>query len=120
MNAVLIRSNTISVPNAEKHAVIAVGETKHVSGKAVNAYIQMSGARVKALLARLIGGIGRRLEPRRQVDIEGLNRPLSLDEAWTGGWYGRSRLLREGLLHGSLNTARTPKPEPKNWDDRLD
>jgi hypothetical protein len=120
MNAVLIGSNTVSVPNAGKHAVTAVGETERVSRKAVSAYIQMSRARVKAFLTRLIGGIGRTLERRRQADIQRLNRPLSLDEAWAGGWYGRSRLLQEGLLHGSLNSAQTRKPEPKNWDDRLD
>ena len=120
MIAVFFSSNCVGVPDAGKHTVTPIGETEHVSGKAVNAYIQMSKARAKTFLTRLIADIGRWLERRRQADIERLNRPLSLDEAWAGGWYGRSRLLQEALLHESLNTARTPKPEPKNWDDRLD
>lgn len=59
-------------------------------------------------------------ERRRQADIERLNRPLNLDEAWVGGWYERSRALEDGLLHGSLNAGGKAKHEPKNWDDRLD
>jgi hypothetical protein len=122
MIAVLFGSNIVSGPNVEKRAVIAIGGAQRVPGKAADAYIQntVSETRMKALLTRLIGSIVRRFERRRQADIEHLDRPLSLDEAWVGGWYGRSRVLQDGLLHGSLNAGGKSKPEPKTWDDSLD
>ena len=120
MNAVLIDRNAVFVSSAEKHSVTALGATEHASANVVRAYIHASKARVQAFLIRLIEGIGRGLEHNRQVDVERLSRPLSLDEAWTGGWYERSRLLQKGLSQGSPNTAQSPKVDPKNWDDRLD
>lgn len=122
MIAVLFGSNLVGGANVEKRALIAVGEAERVPGKAANAHLQdaVRKTRAKDFVTRLIGSIGRTLERRGQADLERLNKPLSLDEAWVGRWYGRSRLLQEGLLHGSLNSARTPKSEPKSWDDRLD
>ena len=121
MSAILIGSNIVDGANVEKRAVTAIGEAQRVPSKAADAYLQntVSETRVKALLTWLFS-IGRRFERRRQADIERLSRPLSLDEAWVGGWYGRSRVLQDGLLHESLNAGGKTKPEPKNWDDRLD
>jgi hypothetical protein len=122
MIEVFFGSDVMGGPNVGKPAVTAIGEAQRVPGKAADAYIQNSASetRAKALLARLIGSIGRRFERRRQADIERLNGPLSLDEAWVGGWYGRSHVLQDGLPHGCVNGRGKSKPEPKNWDDRLD
>jgi hypothetical protein len=122
MSAILIGSNIVDGANVEKRAVTAIGEAQRVPSKAADAYLQntVSETRVKALLTWLFGSIGRRFERRRQADIERLSRPLSLDEAWVGGWYGRSRVPQDGLLHKSLNAGGKAKPEPKSWDDRLD
>jgi hypothetical protein len=120
MNAVLIDRNAVFDSSAEKHSVTALGAPEHMSGNLVSAYIQAGKASVQAFLIRLIEGIGRGLERHRQADVERLSKPLSLDEAWTGGWYERSRLLQKGLSQGSPNTAQSPKLDPKNWDDRLD
>ena len=123
MIAILFGGNTVGVPQVRKCALTAVGDAEHVFGKAVDdARLQdtVEKTRAKDFLTRLIGSIGRRLERRRRADIEPLNRPLSLDEAWGGGWYARSRILQEGLLRGSVSTGRYSNPEPKNWDDRLD
>jgi hypothetical protein len=123
MIAILFGGNTVGVPQVRKCALTAVGEAEHLLGKAVDdARLQdaVEKTRAKDFVTRLFGAIGRRLERRRLADIDLLNRPLSLDEAWAGGWYGRSRVLQEGLLRGSANTGRKLNPEPKNWDDRLD
>ena len=122
MIAVLFGRNIVGGPNVEKRALTSIGEAERVPGNAADTILQdtVSKTRAKDFVTRLIGSIGRRLERRRQADIERPSGPLSLDEAWAGGWYGHSRLLQEGLFHGSLNSARTRKPEPKNWDDRLD
>lgn len=123
MIAILFGGNIVGVPQVRKCALKAVGEAEHVVGKAADdARLQdtVERTRAKDFVTRLIGAVGRRLERRRLADIDLLNRPLSLDEAWAGGWYGRSRVLQEGLLPGSVNTGRKSNPEPKNWDDRLD
>jgi hypothetical protein len=120
MNAVVIERNSGYVPNAAIHSVTASVEMEHVSGNVIRTYVQGSRARAQAFLIRLIEGIGRRLERRRHADVERLSGPLSLDEAWTGAWYGRGRLLQEALFQNGLKTAGSPKPEPKDWDNRLD
>ena len=76
--------------------------------------------RVQVLLARLVGRIERRFERRRQADIVRLNRPLNFDEAWVGGWYGRSRELQDGLMQRRLIAGGKTPPEPKTRDHILD
>lgn len=123
MIAILFGGNIVGVHQVRKCALSAVGEAEHVlGGTADDARLQdtVEKTRAKDFVTRLFGAIWRRLERRRLADIDLLNRPLSLDEAWAGGWYGRSRVLHEGLLRGSVNTGRKLNPEPKNWDDRLD
>ena|SRR5437588_8159563 len=122
MIGVLFGSDVVGGPNVEKRTVTPIGEAQRLPGKAANAHIQKSTseARAKALLVRLIEGIGRRFDRRRQADVEHLDRPLSLDEEWAGGWYGRSRSLQDALLRGSLNAGGKSKPEPKTRDDKLD
>lgn len=110
------------VPNVENRALISMGGAERGLGIPAEVLLRdtASEPRVKDFVTRFLSSIGRRFERRRQADAECPTRPLSLDEAWAGGWYGRSRMLQEGLLNGSLNSARTRKPEPINWDDRLD
>ena len=76
--------------------------------------------RVQALLTRLIAGIERRFERRRQADIVRLNGPLNFDEAWAGGWYGRSREVQDGLMQRHLNAGGKAPPEPNTRDHILD
>jgi len=76
--------------------------------------------RVQALLTRLIAGIERRFERRRQADIGRLIGPLNFDEAWAGGWYGRSRELQDGLMQRHLNAGGKAPPEPKRREHSLD
>lgn len=119
MNTVLMDRNA-GVGSDVSHPVATLRATEHVSGNLLSAYIQASKASVQAFLVRLTEGIGRRLEDLRQADVERLSRPLSLDEAWTGGWYERSRLLQKGLSQGRPVRGQSPKPHPQSWDDRLD
>ena len=122
MIGVLCGSDVVGGPNVEKRTVTAIGEAQRLPGNAADAHIQKSASepRSKALLVRLIDGIVRRFDRRRRADVERLNGPLSLDEAWVGGWYGHSRALQDALLQGSLNAGGKSKPEPKTWDDKLD
>jgi len=122
MIGVLFGSDVVGGPNVEKRTVTAIGKAQRLPGKAAHAPIQKSAseARAKALLVRLIEGVRRRFDGRRQADVERLDRPLSLDEAWVGGWYGRSRALQDALLRGSVNAGGKSQPEPKTWDDKLD
>ena len=122
MIGVLFGSDVVGGPNVENRRVTAIGEAQRLPGKAADTHIQKSASepRVKAVLVRLIEGIGRRFDRRRQADVERLNGPLSLDEAWVGGWYGRSRALQDALLRGSVNAGGKSQPEPKTWDDKLD
>jgi hypothetical protein len=122
MIAVSSGRRLVGVPNVEKRALVSISEVERGLGVVAETLLRNTAGktRVKDLVTRLLGSIGRRLERRGQADTDCPGRPLSLDEAWAGGWYGRSRMLQEGVLNGSLNAARTRKPEPMNWDDRLD
>src|SRR5207244_11163498 len=107
MIGVLVGSDVVGGANVEKRTVTAIGGAQRLSGKAEDAHIHKSAseARAKALLVRLIEGIGRGFDRRRQADVERLDSPLSLDEAWVGGRYGRSRALQDALVRGRLNAG---------------
>jgi hypothetical protein len=71
-------------------------------------------------LALVVAWIGRLLERRRHAEIARRNSPLSLDDAWVGGWYGRSHMLQEALLQQRCSTRAEPAPRRLDWDDKLD
>jgi hypothetical protein len=71
-------------------------------------------------LAFVVRGIGRMRERRRQAEIARRDSPLNLDEAWTGGWYARSRILQEALLQRESSTSAKLAPRRQDWDDKLD
>jgi hypothetical protein len=76
--------------------------------------------RVARSLALVFHRIGRILERRRHAEIARRNGPLSLDDAWAGGWYARSQILQEALLQRVCSTSAKPAPRRLDWDDRLD
>jgi len=120
MNAILIDRNAVFVSSAEKHSATGLCATERVSGNRVTAYIKASKASVEAILVRLsepiLGGPAR----HAQAEADRLSRPLSLDEAWTGRWYERSRMLQKTVAQAIPNRTQSTKPYPRNWDDRLD
>jgi hypothetical protein len=71
-------------------------------------------------LALVVRRIGQMRERRRQAEIARRNAPLSLDDAWAGDWYARSRILQEALLQRQCSTSAKPTPLRQDWDDRLD
>jgi hypothetical protein len=64
--------------------------------------------------------VGQVLERRRLAEIERQDRPLSLDDAWTGGWYARSRMQQEALLVPAYAATAQSARQPQDWDDKLD
>ena len=72
--------------------------------------------RVASSLGLVFHRIGRILERRRHAEIARRNGPLSLDDAWAGGWYARSQIL----LQRVCSTSAKPAPRRLDWDDRLD
>jgi hypothetical protein len=60
------------------------------------------------------------LERRREAEMARRNVPLSLDDAWAGGWYARSRMLQDSLPQRERPTDATPATHIQDWDDRLD
>jgi hypothetical protein len=76
--------------------------------------------RVARSLALVVHGIGRILERRRHAEIARRSNPLSLDDAWTGGWYARSRILQDALQQRGCSTSAKPAPRWLDWDDKLD
>jgi len=76
--------------------------------------------RAKLSLASVVHQIGQMLERRRQAEIGRRNSPLSLDDAWAGGWYARSRILPEPLLQRGRSTGANLAPRRQDWDDKLD
>jgi len=71
-------------------------------------------------LALVVDRIGRILERRRQVEVAMRNDPLTLDDAWAGGWYARSQVLQDALLQRGCTTSAQPAPSRIDWDDKLD
>ena len=76
--------------------------------------------RVARSLALVVRRIGRMLERRRHAEIARRSGPLSLDDAWAGGWYARSQILQEALLQRGCLTSAKPSPRRLDWDDKLD
>jgi hypothetical protein len=64
--------------------------------------------------------IGRMCERRRRAEIARRSSPLSLDDAWAGAWYARSRLLQQTLLQQRGPASMKLAPPPLDWDDKLD
>ena len=63
---------------------------------------------------------GQVLERRRLAEIERQDSPLSLDDAWAGGWYARSRKQQEALLVPAYAATAQSAPQRQDWDDKLD
>lgn len=76
------------------------------------------GSLANRTVARMLGRIGELLERRRQAERARRNRPLSLDDAWAGGWYAQSRMSAHALLQRS-GPKGAPPPQ-QDWDDKLD
>lgn len=74
----------------------------------------------ESFLASVVRRIGRMLERRRKAEIARRNSPLSLDDAWAGGWYARGRVLQEALFQREGSTSTKPAPRRQDWDDKLD
>jgi len=72
------------------------------------------------LLANAVRWAGRVLERRRLAEIAWQKRPLSLDDAWAGGWYARSRSLQQALVQHDRRAHAAPASSTQDWDDRLD
>jgi hypothetical protein len=71
-------------------------------------------------LALVVHRIEQMVERRRHAEIARRNGPLSLDDAWAGGWYARSRILQEALLQRQCSASATPAPPRQDWVDKLD
>jgi hypothetical protein len=71
-------------------------------------------------LALVVHRIGQMFERRRHAEVARRSSPLSLDDAWAGGWYARSRMLQEALLQQAGSTSAKPAPRQPDWDDKLD
>jgi hypothetical protein len=76
--------------------------------------------RVESVLSRVVRGIGQLRERQRQAEIARRNSPLSLDDAWAGGWYARSRAMQEALLQRECSAGAKPVQPTQDWDDKLD
>ena len=85
--------------------------------------VQMAPRRVDdatPLLSLVVHRSGLMLERRRLAKIARQNSPLSLDDAWAGGWYAHSRMLQEALLRPAYATSAQSAPHRQDWDDKLD
>jgi hypothetical protein len=78
------------------------------------------GLRVARSFALVVRQIGRMLERHRHAEIARQSGPLSLDDAWAGGWYARSQIRQEALLQRGCPTSAKPSPRRLDWDDKLD
>jgi len=72
------------------------------------------------MLANALRWAGQVLERRRLAEIAWQKRPLSLDDAWAGGWYARSRSLQQALVQHDRRAHAAPASSTQDWDDRLD
>jgi hypothetical protein len=77
-------------------------------------------SRARTFLAWVFRRIGQMLERHRQAEVLRRNSPLSLDDAWIGGWYARSRILQEAMLQRECSKRAGPLPRRQDWDDKLD
>jgi len=76
--------------------------------------------RAVRLLALVVRRVEQMRERRRCAEDIRLDGPLSLDDAWAGGWYARSRILQGALLQRRCSTSAKPAPLRRDWDDALD
>lgn len=76
--------------------------------------------RADSFFAPVLRRILRTLEGRRLAEIARRTGPLSLDDAWAGDWYARSRERQAAVYQQACSTDTKPAPRRQDWDDRLD
>jgi hypothetical protein len=111
-------ATNVNIPGFAAGGAGASPATARASIPAIDDATAMSPA--QRLLDRVIRRIAQARRRRSEAAIARLKSPLSLDDAWVGGWYGRDHALRQALRQHGSSTGATSAHDRQDWDDKLD